>query len=183
MRECPVASARATIGGPSFESRTPSRNASFHEPTMLSPGAWSIRPGGRRRPSREVLAARGACRPLRRRRGPAGETCRRLTAKRVDGRGLPAVQVHASSSTPFRFFAIGRGGREAVDASLPVVLSRPNERENSCGRRPLRGQDPERCSRSCNPWWSRCPRRFRAARRVRGSRWSRRPGCRRRTRL
>src|SRR2546430_17105664 len=37
-----IASARATIGGPSFELRTPSRNASFHRRTRLPP-AWTPR--------------------------------------------------------------------------------------------------------------------------------------------
>jgi hypothetical protein len=63
--------------------------------------AWPIRPGGRRRPSRDAGAGQGAHRPPRRRRGSAGETCRHLAAKRVDDRGLPAVQVDASSSAPF----------------------------------------------------------------------------------
>src|SRR6266498_1545677 len=42
MDVCAIASARATIGGPSFELRTPSRNASFHRRTTLPPG-WTPR--------------------------------------------------------------------------------------------------------------------------------------------
>src|SRR6266702_2892601 len=42
MHVCAIASARATIGGPSFELRTPSRNASFHCRTTLPPG-WTPR--------------------------------------------------------------------------------------------------------------------------------------------
>src|SRR6266542_4249779 len=42
MDVCAIASARATIGGPSFELRTPSRNASFHCRTTLPPG-WTRR--------------------------------------------------------------------------------------------------------------------------------------------
>src|SRR5438552_2791577 len=42
MHVCAIASARATIGGPSFELRTPSRNASFHRRTRLPP-AWTVR--------------------------------------------------------------------------------------------------------------------------------------------
>src|SRR2546429_1599061 len=42
MHVCAIASARATIGGPSFELRTPSRNASFHRRTRLPP-AWTPR--------------------------------------------------------------------------------------------------------------------------------------------
>src|SRR6266542_4369929 len=42
MQVCAIASARATIGGPSFELRTPSRNASFHRRTTLPPG-WTPR--------------------------------------------------------------------------------------------------------------------------------------------
>src|ERR671930_1714912 len=37
MHVCAIASARATIGGPSLESRTPGSNASFHRRTTLSP--------------------------------------------------------------------------------------------------------------------------------------------------
>src|SRR5581483_580591 len=39
MHVCSIASARATIGGPSFESRTACRKASFHRRTTLPPGA------------------------------------------------------------------------------------------------------------------------------------------------
>src|SRR5438270_354497 len=39
MQVWPMASARATIGGPSFESRTPLRNASFQRITVLSRGS------------------------------------------------------------------------------------------------------------------------------------------------
>src|SRR5437773_10232000 len=42
MHVCATASARATIGGPSFDVRTPSRNASFHSSTTPSPG-WTPR--------------------------------------------------------------------------------------------------------------------------------------------
>src|SRR6266568_1063621 len=42
MHVCATASARATIGGPSFELRTPSRNAPFHCKTTLPP---RCRPG------------------------------------------------------------------------------------------------------------------------------------------
>src|SRR5438552_4095348 len=42
MHVCAIARARATIGGPSFELRTPSRNASFHCTTRLPP-AWTPR--------------------------------------------------------------------------------------------------------------------------------------------
>src|SRR6266446_4866706 len=42
MHVCAIASARATIGGPSFELRTPSRNASFQRRTTLPPG-WTPR--------------------------------------------------------------------------------------------------------------------------------------------
>src|SRR6266550_1288784 len=42
MLVCAIACARATIGGPSFELRTPSRNASFHRRTTLPP-AWTPR--------------------------------------------------------------------------------------------------------------------------------------------
>src|SRR5207253_5662483 len=42
MHVCAIATARATIGGPSFELRTPSRNASFHCRTRLPP-AWTLR--------------------------------------------------------------------------------------------------------------------------------------------
>src|SRR6266516_32257 len=38
MHVCAIASARATIGGPSFALRTPCRNASFHRITKLPPG-------------------------------------------------------------------------------------------------------------------------------------------------
>jgi hypothetical protein len=38
MHVCAIASARATIGGPSFALRTPCRNASFHPRTTLPPG-------------------------------------------------------------------------------------------------------------------------------------------------
>src|SRR5438132_8253970 len=38
MHVCAIASARATIGGPSFALRTPCRNASFHRKTTLPPG-------------------------------------------------------------------------------------------------------------------------------------------------
>ena len=37
MHVCATASARATIGGPSFESRTPCRSASFQRRTTFSP--------------------------------------------------------------------------------------------------------------------------------------------------
>src|SRR6266536_2719251 len=42
MQVWPIASARATIGGPSFESRTPCRNASFQATTTLSPGLAAL---------------------------------------------------------------------------------------------------------------------------------------------
>src|SRR6266487_7115007 len=42
MHVCATASARATIGGPSFELRTPSRNAPFHCRMTLSAG-WMPR--------------------------------------------------------------------------------------------------------------------------------------------
>src|SRR5438067_10247941 len=42
MHVCAIARARATIGGPSLELRTPSRNASFHCRTTLPPG-WTPR--------------------------------------------------------------------------------------------------------------------------------------------
>src|SRR6266702_7003172 len=38
MQVWPIANARATIGGPSLESRTPCRNASFQSTTTLSTG-------------------------------------------------------------------------------------------------------------------------------------------------
>ena len=38
MHVCAIASARATIGGPSFALRTPCRYASFHRKTTLPPG-------------------------------------------------------------------------------------------------------------------------------------------------
>src|SRR6266550_4907693 len=38
MHVCAIASARATIGGPSFALRTPCRNASFHRKTTLPRG-------------------------------------------------------------------------------------------------------------------------------------------------
>src|SRR6266545_1459334 len=42
MEVCAIASARATTGGPSFELRTPTRNASFHRRTRSPPG-WTGR--------------------------------------------------------------------------------------------------------------------------------------------
>src|SRR2546430_11513827 len=42
MHVCAIASARATMGGPSFELRTPSRKASFHRRTTL-PSGWTPR--------------------------------------------------------------------------------------------------------------------------------------------
>src|SRR5438094_4918117 len=42
MHVCAIASARATIGGPSFASRTPCKYASFHRRTMLPPAGRAL---------------------------------------------------------------------------------------------------------------------------------------------
>src|SRR5215470_18837184 len=155
MQACPIASARATIGGPGFEPRTSSRNASFHERRCCRP-AWSIRAGGRPRPSREALAAGGAHRRLRRRRGTAGETCRRLTAKRAEDRGLSLFRLtrHRALRSASSPFARPGGGRQWTPPSLPSfrvltnvevraagVYSEFRSRNVVVGRGTLRGRD------------------------------------------
>jgi len=87
MQVCPIASARAIIGGPSFEPRTPARNASFHETTMLSPGL--VDPA---RPAADAVSGS----PGSKRSAPpapaAARNCRRdMPASDSETRGRPQV--------------------------------------------------------------------------------------------
>src|SRR5947208_2569489 len=78
MHGCAIARARATIGGPSFELRTPSRNASFHRGTRLPP-AWTPRALDARLGSASDAAPAPA----------ATRNCRRESdCSRADGREL-----------------------------------------------------------------------------------------------
>src|SRR5262245_32410687 len=121
MQVCPIASARATIGGPSFEPRTPSRNASFHETTMLSPGLAD--------PARRATEAVWGSPGSRTSAPPApaaARNCRRvMPASDSEARGRPWVAGRSGGRVtehPTHMFASCRAGREAVDASLPVIL-------------------------------------------------------------
>src|SRR5215475_6157616 len=97
MQVCTMASARATIGGPRRESRTPSRAAAFQLTTTLSrdPAArlrWAgcdsvglARAAGARKVGEAVSAARVRHRPAT----PRRLRCRRLAARHRDAFGDP----------------------------------------------------------------------------------------------
>src|SRR5919197_4866718 len=72
MHVCAIASARATIGGPSLELRTPCRNASFHRRTTLSSASAPIAPhalGASRGTASDAAPAPAAAKKRRRESG------------------------------------------------------------------------------------------------------------------
>src|SRR5215472_11839414 len=154
MQVCPIASARATIGGPSFEPRTPSRKAWFHETTMLSPclvdptrraaAAVPGSPGSRRSAPPTPAAARNCRRDM-----PTSDSQARGRPW-VAGRSGCRVIEHSVASSPFA----GPGGRQWTPPSLSrfrvltnvevraaAVYSGDRSRNVVVGRGTLRGRD------------------------------------------
>src|SRR6266516_4159731 len=82
MHACAIASARATIGGPSFALRTPCRNASFHRKTTLPPGGTPVALDVSLGNASDAAAAPAATRKRRRESG-----CSRASKRELLGPG------------------------------------------------------------------------------------------------
>src|SRR5207244_521726 len=114
MQVCAIAIARATIGGPSFELRTPSRNASFHRRTTLLP-VWTPRAldaslGNVSDAAPAPAATRNCCRESDCSRAGERDLLRPLEIEPRDGEGKTSGEVATPAAlTPSEALLGGSG--------------------------------------------------------------------------
>src|SRR5919198_1292410 len=142
-----IASARATIGGPSLESRTPCRNAWFHRRTTLPPGGTPRALDASLGNASDAAPAPAAARKRRRESGCSRASRRDLLGpgelERRDGEVKSSDEIAraASSSSPFPF-----AGLLPQRKSTPLVLTW--EAASRMGRSPVdvvRGEARDPC--------------------------------------
>src|SRR5947207_3668242 len=152
MQVCPIASARATIGGPSLDSRTACRNASFHRIATVTRGRRVRRPpkalGVRRGASSSAPPAPAAAMNCRRDMNPGG------------GRPTAAAPRRLEPDLPIEHDLVERepGHLEQQRRSWPAACDRGGEwrvgaraqSRNGCGPFEHRGLpfDPGRGKRA-----------------------------------
>src|SRR5205823_5370143 len=118
MHVCAIASARATIGGPSFALRTPCKNASFHPRTTLPPGGRPRALAASLGSASDAAPAPAATRNRRRESGCSRTGKRGLLGpgevEPRDGEGKPSDEI-AEASGPREDDAVGTpSSRNAV---------------------------------------------------------------------